>query len=346
MEYLKSMFDSELRWVEGAGENEGKLGFGDIYFYPSEILKGLDTAGYENAFIEWCNQRRNERLQKADEILALYDNKDRFVRLKEIYAKGAVTPFIGAGLSRPSGYPGWTEFLERVLPETDVDKTKFDSLIDDGDFEEAAELLCNDLPRGSFLEQVENAFGVSRDIDGCVRKLPYVFTSAVITTNFDNVLERVYSESDLGAFDENLLAGDAEELPRALGEGKRTLIKLHGSANKSKNRILTKSEYDRHYQKEGSLESVIEALSTRTLLFFGCSLTVDRTLTCLKEIVARKGVENSPKHYAFLKTSDLKARNRHKRQLAECNIHVIWYTDDHDECLDALLEKLMEGVDA
>lgn len=345
MEYLKSIFDSELRWVEGKGENEGKLGFGDSYFYPSEILKSLDTEGYENAFIEWCNQRRNERLQKADEILALYDNKDRFVRLKEIYKKDSVMPFVGAGLSIPSGYPGWTSFLEDLLPETEVDKDDFDKLIHFGKFEEAAELLSKDLSLAGFSERVENSFGNSRDLDGCVRKLPYVFKSSVVTTNFDNVIERVYKESDLGSFDEKLLGGDALELPKLLGRGERALVKLHGKASTSRSRVLTKSEYDKHYE-QGGLETVIEVLSTRTLLFLGCGLTVDRTLSCLKNIVKRKGPDEFTRHYAFLKEENSETRVKRSKELAECNIHVIWYTDDHDECLDALLEKLVEGVDA
>ncbi|MEC9413089.1 MAG: SIR2 family protein, partial [Pseudomonadota bacterium] len=143
---------------------------------------------------------------------------------------------------------------------------------------------------------------------------------------------------------EELLGPVAEELPRALGENKRVLVKLHGKANSSRNRILTKDEYDKHYHDEQALESVIEAISNRTLLFLGCSLTVDRTVQCLARIVARRGHEHVPRHYAFLKLNEGEDRLARRDQLAEANIYPIWYTDDHDESIEALLEKLSEGL--
>jgi hypothetical protein len=107
---------------------------------------------------------------------------------------------------------------------------------------------------------------------------------------------------------------------------------------------MTKSEYDQHYDNENGLETVIEAISNRTLLFLGCSLTVDRTLQCLARIVARKGHENVPRHYAFLKLSEGEDRLARRDQLATANVYPIWYTDDHDESIEALFEKLAEGV--
>lgn len=245
-----------------------------------------------------------------------------------------------------SGYPGWTSFLREVHRDTEVEKDVFDDLIERGQFEEAAELLSNDLSPAGFSERVESSFGTLRDVGGCVKKLPYIFNSAVITTNFDSVLDRVYKESPSGSFDEKLLASEGQELPKLIGEGERVLVKLHGKANKLKSRVLTKSEYEACYKEDGELEAVIESLSTRTLLFLGCSLTVDRTLTCLKNIVERKGQENSPRHYAFLPLESPNNRIKRNKELAACNIHVIWYVDDHDECLDALLEKLAEGSGA
>ncbi|WP_136255995.1 SIR2 family protein [Onishia niordana] len=343
MDYLRALFDSELTYEKGEA---GEIIIAGIVFFPSYILKNYDPTAYEDAFAGWCGQKSEENISKADEILDLFSNRDRFKRLKEIYDRGAVTPFVGAGMSMPSGYPGWTDFLKEVYKDTELEKDLFDSLIEGGEFEEVAELLNDDLSPAGFSERVESSFGVLRDVEGCVRKLPYVFNSAVITTNFDNVLDRVYKKSPSGPFDEKLLASEGQELPKLLGEGEKVLVKLHGKANKLKSRVLTKSEYDDCYRDEGELEKVIEALSTRTLLFLGCSLTVDRTLDCLKNIVERKGQENSPRHYAFLPLENPENRVKRSKELAACNIHVIWYIDDHDECLDALLEKLADGSEA
>ena len=336
MDYLIPQFHEYLN-------EEGDVEVAGYSFRRDKILIGLEEKGYQEAFIDWLQQRQEENLNRADEILAIYDNERRFQRLKEIFARGAIIPFVGAGMSMPSDYPGWTKFLYQVLDETKVSKADFDEVIAKGQYEEAAQMLSDALPAGCFLEYVENAFGANQEICGVVQRLPLIFKQAVVTTNFDSVLNLCYENANFN-FEEELLGPVAEELPRALGENKRVLVKLHGKANSSRNRILTKDEYDKHYQDEQALESVIEAISNRTLLFLGCSLNVDRTVQCLARIVARRGHEHVPRHYAFLKLNEGEDRLARRDQLAAANIYPIWYTDDHDESIEALLEKLTEGV--
>ncbi|WP_250657075.1 SIR2 family protein [Alkalimarinus coralli] len=336
MEYLTPQFHEYLN-------EEGDVEIAGNTFRRDRILISLEEKGYQEAFVDWLQQRQEENINRADEILGLYDNQRRFNKLKEIYARGAIIPFVGAGMSMPSDYPGWTKFLYQVLDETTVNKDAFNSTIEDGQYEEAAQMLSDALPAGCFLEYVENAFGANQEIWGVVQRLPLIFKQAVVTTNFDNVLTRCYENANFN-FEEELLGPAAEELPRALGENKRVLVKLHGKAGSSRNRILTKNEYDNHYQDDQALEAVIEAISNRTLLFLGCSLTIDRTIQCLSRIVDRKGHENVPRHYAFLKLNEGEDRLARRDQLAAANIYPIWYTEDHDESIEALLEKLTEGV--
>lgn len=336
MDYLIPKFHDYLN-------EEGEVDVAGYVFCRDNILRELDKEGYREALNEWLQQRQIENIARADEILALFDNLRRFRKLKEIYARGAVIPFVGAGMSMPSEYPGWTKFLYQVLDETKISKAFFDATIAQGQYEEAAQMLNDALPAGCFLEHIENTFGGNQEIFGVVQRLPQIFKQAVITTNFDNVLNRCYENANFN-FEEELLGPVAEELPKALGENKRVLVKLHGKANSSRNRILTKDEYDKHYQDDHALEAVIEAISNRTLLFLGCSLTVDRTIQCLKRIVTKKGHENVPRHYAFIKLNEGEDRLARRDQLAEANIYPIWYTDEHDESLEALLEKLTEGL--
>lgn len=336
MDYLISQFHESLN-------EEGIVYIAGYSFSRDVILKELEFEGYKEAFSDWLQQRQLDNLNRANEILELYDNRFRFQRLKEIYARSAVIPFVGAGMSMPSDYPGWTKFLYQVFDETALSKADFDATIAQGQYEEAAQMLSDALPAGCFLEYVENAFGGTQKIYGVVQRLPQLFKNAVITANFDNVLTRCYENANFN-FGEELLGPVAEELPRVLGENKRVLVKLHGKANSSRNRILTKNEYDSHYQDDQALETVIEAISNRTLLFLGCSLTVDRTIQCLNRILVRKGHENMPRHYAFLKLNEGEDRIARKNHLAAANIYPIWYTDDHDESIEALLEKLAEGV--
>lgn len=336
MDYLIPQFHDYLN-------EEGVVDVAGYTFSRDNILKELEQEGYKEAFADWLQQRQLENLSRADEILKLHDNLRRFNKLKEIYARGAIIPFVGAGMSMQSDYPGWTRFLYQVLDETTVNRDQFNTAISDGLYEEAAQMLADSLPAGCFLEHVENAFGGNQPLFGVIQRLPLIFKSAAITTNFDNVISRCYEQVN-NPFEREMLGPTARELPRALGENKRVLVKLHGEACSSTNRVLTKNEYDHHYQNDQALEAVIESISNRTLLFLGCSLTVDRTLRRLKSIVEKKGHENVPRHYAFLKLNDGENRLARRDQLAAANIYPIWYTDDHDESIEALLEKLVEGV--
>jgi hypothetical protein len=336
MDYLLPIFNEYLN-------DEGEIEIAGYTFLRDAVLHEMENDGYMQAFNEWVQERQYNNLQNAQEILSQFDNEDRFNKLKEIYSRGAVVPFIGAGLSIPSGYPGWTSFLYKMLDETRLIRSDFDDLIKGGLYEEAAQCLFDNLPAGCFTEHVENVFAHKRDLAGVIQKLPFVFTNAVITTNFDTLLQRGYQDNKLD-FDEVLLGSEALDLPKILGENKRVLVKLHGKANSSKNRILTKDEYDKHYENEHELEKVIDTISNKTLLFIGCSLSIDRTIKCMKKIVKKHGIEKIPRHYAFLRLNDENERLDRRDFLAEANIHPIWYKDDHDECIEALLEKLLEGA--
>lgn len=339
MEYLRQLFHDYLN-------SDGTVEVAGSHFYPDDILQTLDNTGYNVAFDLWIEDRKNEMLNKANEILGLYDNAARFRRLQETYQKGIITPFVGAGLSISSGYPGWTSFLYTLLPETRVERKDLDELISNGQYEEAAQILFDDMPKGAFLEALENNFGCSHSLAGPVQRLPYLFSQSLITTNFDNVIKRCYDNASK-SFSEVLIGAQAKEIRRKLLEGEHVLVKLHGDSSSSQHRVLTKKEYDKHYEDDNALELVIEASCTRPLLFLGCSLTVDRTLDAMKNIVERKGSDNVSRHYAFISLGKKEDRLARRDQLNSSNIYPIWYPADenHDECIEALLTKLHEGAE-
>lgn len=335
MEYLRPEF---IEYLNSSGEIEIE---GNSYS-RDHILREVDPEFYEQVFLDWLDSRTSERISKAKEILNLYDNRDRFAILKERYHNESVMPFVGAGMSLPSDYPGWTKFLYKLREETRIDKLTLDKLISEGKYEEAAQILSSGYPHGSFQEKIEITFGKRNNIYGPIQKLPKMFpNSSVVTTNFDDILERCFDDQST-PFEKTLAGIEAIELPNYLGENKRMLVKLHGTAERSHGRILTLDEYTAHYKNGTTLESVIEAISTKSLLFIGCSLTVDRTVQALASIAARKGHERCPKHYAFVSLGENDDRLARRDQLVAANIYPIWYAanNDHSDCIDALLTLL------
>lgn len=321
---------------------EGDVEIVGSTFLRSRILKDLEPETYQLSFQDWIEQRREELIESAKNLLNGFGLQDRFGKLKEVYARGAVVPFVGAGLSVSSGYPGWTAFLKQHIRETAIAPDEFDQILRAGQYENAAQRLSDALGP-AFNEAVENSFGRSRDISGCVQLLPYIFDSCVITTNFDDVAKRCY-EAAGKSFSEEISGENARELPRKLAEGKRILLKLHGTSTSPRGRILTAVEYQKHYGDGEELRRAIEAICSKTLLFVGCSLTVDRTLSAMNAFVQANGHDNIARHYAFLPVPGSDAEKIARRDaLIECNVYPIWYPADmHDESIEALLLALME----
>ena len=344
MKHLKPLFSDALVQEQNLYVDKGRVYIRNKHWAPDEILEGLlDTDAYNDLFLDWVQERKEELLESAKMILNDFGLQDRFGKLKEVYARGAVVPFVGAGLSMPSGYPGWTAFLKQHVRETKIAPDVLDQLLRDGQYEDAAQRLADALGP-AFNEAVENVFGRSRDISGCMQLLPHVFDACVITTNFDDVAKRCY-EAAGKPFSEEMSGEHSRELPKKLAEGKRILLKLHGTSASPRGRILTAAEYQKHYGDGNELQKAIEAICSKTLLFVGCSLTVDRTLAAMKVFVQANGHDNIARHYALLPMPEAETEKIARRNtLAECNIYPIWYpADAHDESIEALLLYLMEN---
>jgi hypothetical protein len=107
-------------------------------------------------------------------------------------------PFVGAGLSMPMGFPSWHGFLTTLANE--CGKTvEIAALLGEGKYEEAAETVEQGLGPAIFNKRVAHTFGERKSKDctlqGPVLALPDLADGAVVTTNFDRILERVFTEA-------------------------------------------------------------------------------------------------------------------------------------------------------
>lgn len=345
MEHLRSVFQEELADPESGIVllTEGRVTIAGRSWKPGDLLEALGGDVYSQAFANWVTSRRQRLLERADDILTQFDQVDRFEALKETFGAGSVMPFVGAGMSIPSAYPGWTAFLQRVRRQTRITEEYLSELLNLGEYERAAQELADALGV-AFDEQVDAAFGRKRELRGPVQLIPRVFDTAVATTNFDDVLSRCYVAGSR-PFEQVVTGVDAEEIQRLLSAGRRVLVKLHGTATSGRGRILTAREYEAAYGGE-TISHVVRALCTRTLLFIGCRLTVDRLLTAIRAFVSAEGHRRIARHYAFLATGDDETeRLARAAALYQLNIYPIWYPDGtDDESIEALLYRLGEGI--
>lgn len=347
MKYLYDTFKEELSDESNLFLKDGQVVIRYRAWTAAEIVElarkpdGTNEV-FDELFADWLRDREERQVELAVEILARHDQQDRFLRLTEAHKAGSVLPFVGAGLSIPSGYPGWTNFLRKQRRQTTIPDEMLEALLSQGQYEEAAQLL-SDAQGAAFSEAVDSSFGCKREpLTGVVGVLPYIFTGSIVTTNFDTVIERSYHDADK-PFTEKLSGSDSQEIRRLLAANSRFILMLHGKATSGRGRILTQSEYDAHYTEGNTLHKTMKALcDSSSLLFLGCSLTVDRTIAAIKEYVTEEGHDNLPKHYAFLEEPESEVeRIARQDELAACHIYPIWFpSQTHDESIEALLTKL------
>ncbi len=200
------------------------------------------------------------------------------------------------------------------------------------------------MPPQLFNECFESIFTIkpTQKIDGAVRLLPFLFETVVITTNFDPILEQVY-ESQEKAFQEILHGAAVGDFRRKYVSGSRCLLKLHGKHDVTHGRVLLKHEYEGFYEPGCNGREELSLIFRRGgLLFLGCSLLQDRTMSLLKEIADAD--TNMPRHFALLQRPEEEMLLEREHFLTERSIFPIWYDGDHDCDVEALLVCLMEDL--
>lgn len=272
--------------------------------------------------------------------------------LKQVQTESGVIPFVGAGLSAPLGFATWSAFLSELGRRAGAQTQTADCLAR-GQFEEAAEDLRRRLGARSFDDLLETEYGEHRldgvALRGAVRLIPAVAGRAVVTTNFDRVLERAFA--DVG---ERILTVFGHEAARkgaeALQRDQNVLLKLHGDCSTAAGRVLTLEEYRRSYGSKSAGEFDLSLpiplllssmLATRSTLFLGCSLALDRTVRALLAVSTRLGTRSN---YAVLAAPPAPDAFRERaRQLADLGVRPIWYPDGQHDCVEAVLELLAKA---
>ena len=146
--------------------------------------------------------------------------------LDQLRSGPSVVPFVGAGLSMPYGLSGWTQFLQK-LSEQAGELEVVQSLLLEGKYEEAAELLSTSLGVQAFNDSLRHEFGdhalVEPNRKTPVTLLPQLAEGPVVTTNFDHVLERVFEDAGK-PFDQVVWNVDSDFFVAALQLSPRYLL--------------------------------------------------------------------------------------------------------------------------
>lgn len=298
-------------------------------------------------------------IEKPSPALTEPRNREALDRLvQRVRASPGIVPFVGAGLSIRFGFPGWRAFLEQMVAQSRPNDHKLAAVVrshlNRGRFEEAAEHIIRVLGRGPFDRAVVDTFSddavQAPEKPTALHLLPRIAHGPVVTTNFDHMLESVFRD-DGQAFDLVLWGAKVQTASDVLAEDLRLLLKLHGDALDSEDRILTRQEYRQRYGSADPeqidsgkpLPQLLERLfRTRSVLFLGCSLQGDRYMRLLRRIGDDPSV---PEHFAVVEApSSAEALRLRERFLRAHHLTAIWIPEHRWDTLVPLVASLGDAA--
>lgn len=287
-------------------------------------------------------------------IMAISDNEENMRRLiEQLKTRRGIIPFVGAGLSMPYKLPGWKAFLEAEAKRWGI-LTTVRSRLRNGEYEEAAQELESRMTSFRLNTAIEKEYGdhklVGQKLSGAVSYIPKLVEGPVITTNFDRVLEKAHAEAGL-PFNVTILGAKPDLVGKLTRTGSKGLLKLHGDWEDRTDRILTKTDYNTHYG--GAAPATVDMtlplprllsdiLTANSLLFLGCSLDKDRTMTTLGKLAK---VSPEMVHFAIVEQPNTPRKLIEKNIfLADLNILPIYYHNGQHGELGALLDYLVRKI--
>lgn len=204
-EFHEAINDEEPITFKGLGA-EGERS--EYLVDPSDVLFWHDPTAYLDELERWKGQKVLDEHLEIRKYLDDSDQLNPFSRLVEAIKRGRVAPFVGAGLSYPYKLPLWGQALERLVTKLEG-ASKSDQramlpvlqylenvkeLLGQWKYLEAAQLIYEN-HKTRFENFVLNTFDGSNVLEffGVLDLLPQLSDGCIITTNFDNLIERVYT---------------------------------------------------------------------------------------------------------------------------------------------------------
>jgi len=268
--------------------------------------------------------------------------------------------FVASGLSskaiRSNGkpLPSWTGFLKELLDWAELKRVPFNSdpkeileMIDKGSHLMAAEELQELINHNEFTDFL-NAVFRERNIKPTIAhqnltKIPF---RAILTTNYDNLIEGAFAYSNQGQIPKKFTKNDLSLHSSPLRSKDFFIFKMHGDIDRSDTIVLGSRSYNNLVYKSPEYLSFLETLfTTHTVLFIGFGGSdpdLDYLLDRLSTIFSR----TLNKHFILVPNNKFNFTEK-RRLLLDKRLEVIDYDpkDNHaevDNFIGALLEIITE----
>lgn len=324
----------------------------DIYLIPvrledSEVPEELSDFQWVNLFEEdgWT------RLVKAiNHIFTLpLPPPELSEDLTQACMKGECVLYVGAGLSAQAGYPTWMSFVRGLLDwalENEFVEKSFGESLRAAITDEQADLVADSIvsrlqTKGQDKLLHEYLSRIFLEPSPQLPKSHHVFKdigfSAVLTTNFDRLLEQTYEDIGTRVYTPK----DTEPLLEALAKREFFILKFYGTLERPETVLVAPAQYDDAVAGNLPFSQFMESLFfSRTILFVGANLEgIEAYLAGIKFRGAQR------QHYALVAVAGSAWQAKADMLQRRYGIQVLPYalSDNHPEVLE-FLEKLAQKV--
>lgn len=206
--------------------------------------------------------------------------------------KGDAAVFAGAGLSVPSGYANWKDFLRPFAEDLHLDIEREHDLLD------VAQFYCNTRRnRGAINNQILNAYTSSAELNENVIILTRLPITTYWTTNYDSLIEQGLQLANRRPD----VKYESDQIPYDLYDRDAVVYKMHGDSEHPADAVLTKHDYETYDQKYPLFRTILKGdLVSKSFLFIGFSFEDPNMDYILSEIRTTFG-QNVREHYCFFK---------------------------------------------
>lgn len=265
--------------------------------------------------------------------------------IEQIY-KGNTVLFVGSGLSAGSGLPTWPALMHEMRAwaekhgvDLSEDKEEFTQLICQNKLLVAAEYLRERIGEQRFKRFMHSVFRDNTIKPSSVHTiLPEIPFAAVLTTNYDVLLESAYAKYQ-GVRPRTYTQMDTPELADLNVSNEFYILKVHGDIDRIETVVLGQKSYQQAmFASEAYRDFLRTLFMSRTVLFVGFSLN-DPDLKLLFDELGTSFKNYGGFHYALMSTGEAGSIQR-RRWDRDYRIHIIPYeaSKGHPEVYEILSE--------
>lgn len=179
--------------------------------------------------------------------------------------------FVGAGISRLSGYPSWSELILSMADEIGYSFHKLNCnnkpILSSEDFLKIPQIYYNSKGKSKYFQKVHSQLDAKKEPNKIHKLIMRINPYHILTTNYDDLLEQ---SANMFAINYSLINSDKKVSKAAT---QRYIIKVHGDFEED-NFVLKESDY-LNYEQNFTLVSTImkTIIASHLIVFIGYQLS-------------------------------------------------------------------------